>query len=143
MNECMERLKNGIITENPVFIMALGLCPTFAVTTNATNAIGMGLSSMAVLMFSNLLISAISKLDVYKRQLSVSVRDLEKNYSALNVSFELWKGESDAQPFIPGLLKELEESGVARMSEGALVAVSYTHLDVYKRQDMFRLKNCG
>lgn len=62
MNECMERLKNGIITENPVFIMALGLCPTFAVTTNATNAIGMGLSSMAVLMFSNLLISAISKL---------------------------------------------------------------------------------
>ena len=38
MNECMERLKNGIITENPVFIMALGLCPTFAVTTNATNA---------------------------------------------------------------------------------------------------------
>ncbi len=62
MNECMERLKNGIITENPVFIMALGLCPTFAVTTNATNAIGMGLSSLAVLMFSNLLISAMSKL---------------------------------------------------------------------------------
>ncbi|MGP1348217.1 MAG: electron transport complex subunit RsxE [Stomatobaculum sp.] len=62
MNECMERLKNGIITENPVFIMALGLCPTFAVTTNATNAIGMGLSSLAVLMFSNLLISAMSRL---------------------------------------------------------------------------------
>lgn len=62
MKVCMERLKNGIITENPVFIMALGLCPTFAVTTNAVNAIGMGLSSLAVLMFSNLLISAMSKL---------------------------------------------------------------------------------
>lgn len=62
MNECVERLKNGIITENPVFIMALGLCPTFAVTTNAVNAIGMGLSSLAVLMFSNLLISAMSGL---------------------------------------------------------------------------------
>lgn len=62
MNECMERLKNGIITENPVFIMALGLCPTFAVTTNATNAIGMGLSSMAVLIFSNLVISLIAPL---------------------------------------------------------------------------------
>ena len=62
MNECLERLKNGIITENPVFIMALGLCPTFAVTTNATNAIGMGLSSMAVLIFSNLVISLIAPL---------------------------------------------------------------------------------
>ena len=56
----MERLKNGIITENPVFIMALGLCPTFAVTTSAVNAIGMGLSSLVVLMFSNFLISALS-----------------------------------------------------------------------------------
>ena len=56
----MERLKNGIITENPVFIMALGLCPTFAVTTSAVNAIGMGLSSLVVLMFSNLLTSALS-----------------------------------------------------------------------------------
>ena len=59
MNECMERLKNGIITENPVFVMALGLCPTFAVTTNATNAIGMGLSSMAVLLASNVIISCM------------------------------------------------------------------------------------
>ena len=62
MNECMSRIKNGIITENPVFIMALGLCPTFAVTTSVGNAIGMGLSSMAVLVFSNLLISAIRNL---------------------------------------------------------------------------------
>jgi len=58
----MNRIKNGIITENPVFIMALGLCPTFAVTTSVGNAIGMGLSSMAVLVFSNLLISAIRNL---------------------------------------------------------------------------------
>ena len=62
MNECMSRIKNGIITENPVFIMALGLCPTFAVTTSVGNAIGMGLSSMAVLVFSNLVISAIRNL---------------------------------------------------------------------------------
>ena len=62
MNECLERLKNGIITENPVFVMALGLCPTFAVTTSVGNAIGMGLSSMAVLVFSNLVISAIRNL---------------------------------------------------------------------------------
>ena len=62
MNECMERLKNGIITENPTFVMALGLCPTFAASTTAINAMGMGLSSTVVLMFSNLLIAAIAKL---------------------------------------------------------------------------------
>ena len=60
MKVCLERLRNGLITENPVFIMALGLCPTFAVTTSAVNAIGMGLSSLVVLMFSNLIISALS-----------------------------------------------------------------------------------
>ncbi|MBF1256840.1 MAG: electron transport complex subunit RsxE, partial [Stomatobaculum longum] len=60
MKVCLERLRNGLITENPVFIMALGLCPTFAVTTSAVNAIGMGLSSLVVLMFSNFLISALS-----------------------------------------------------------------------------------
>lgn len=72
----MERLKNGIITENPVFIMALGLCPTFAVTTSAVNAIGMGLSSLVVLMFSNFLISALSGVIpeecVFPRRLSSS-----------------------------------------------------------------------
>jgi len=55
----MERLYNGIIKENPTFVIMLGLCPTFAVTTSAVNAIGMGLSSTVVLMFSNLLISAL------------------------------------------------------------------------------------
>ena len=59
MNKCVERLYNGIIKENPTFVIMLGLCPTFAVTTSAVNAIGMGLSSTAVLMFSNLLISAL------------------------------------------------------------------------------------
>ena len=73
---------------------------------------------------------------LWKHILSVSVRDLEKNYSALNVSFELWKGESDAQPFIPGLLKELEESGVARMSEGALV------VDIAEPDDSKELPPC-
>ena len=59
MNKCVERLYNGIINENPTFVIMLGLCPTFAVTTNAVNAIGMGLSSTVVLMLSNLLISAL------------------------------------------------------------------------------------
>ncbi len=59
MNKCIERLYNGIIKENPTFVMMLGMCPTLAVTTGATNAIGMGLSTMAVLILSNLIISLL------------------------------------------------------------------------------------
>ncbi len=58
---------------------------------------------------------------LWKHILRISVADLKKNYSALNVSFELWKGESDVQPIIPGLIKDLEESGIAYSSDGALV----------------------
>ena len=59
MNKCVERLYNGIIKENPTFILMLGMCPTLATTTSAMNGLGMGLSTTAVLMFSNLLISAL------------------------------------------------------------------------------------
>ena len=61
MKKIFERLFNGIIKENPTFVLMLGMCPTLAVTTSATNAIGMGLSTTAVLMMSNLMISALRK----------------------------------------------------------------------------------
>ena len=61
MNKNVERIYNGIVKENPTFIMMLGMCPTLATTTSATNAIGMGLSTTAVLVMSNMLISAIRK----------------------------------------------------------------------------------
>ncbi len=59
MNPYKERILNGIIKENPTFILVLGMCPTLAVTTSVNNGIGMGLSTMAVLVLSNLLISAL------------------------------------------------------------------------------------
>ena len=62
MNKLIERLKNGIITENPIFVQVLAMCPTLAVTTSAENALGMGLASTVVLIFSNMIISAIRKL---------------------------------------------------------------------------------
>lgn len=62
MNKCTERLFNGIVKENPTFVLMLGMCPTLAVTTSAINGIGMGLSTTAVLMFSNMLISALRKI---------------------------------------------------------------------------------
>ena len=59
MNRCVERLYNGIIKENPTFVMMLGMCPTLAVTTSAINGIGMGLSTTVVLVLSNMMISAL------------------------------------------------------------------------------------
>ncbi len=53
--------------------------------------------------------------------LNVSVTDLKKNYETLNVSFELWKGESDAQPYIPAMVQKMKDDGHAYISEGALV----------------------
>lgn len=53
--------------------------------------------------------------------LNVSVSDLKRNYENLHVSFELWKGESDAQPFIPEMVQKMKDDGFAHMSEGALV----------------------
>ena len=55
-------LKNGIIDENPTFVQVIGMCPTLAVTSSAINGIGMGLSTTAVLMCSNLVIALIRKI---------------------------------------------------------------------------------
>ena len=57
----LERIWNGIYVENPVFCLILGMCPTLATTTSATNAIGMGLSTTAILTASNLMISLLKK----------------------------------------------------------------------------------
>ena len=62
MNRVTERLYNGIIRENPTFVLTLGMCPTLAVTTSAINGLGMGLSTMVVLALSNLMISAFRKI---------------------------------------------------------------------------------
>ena len=62
MNKCVERVYNGIVKENPTFVMLIGMCPTLAVTTSAMNGIGMGLSTTLVLVFSNLLISLLRKI---------------------------------------------------------------------------------
>lgn len=53
--------------------------------------------------------------------LNVSVADLKWNYERLNVSFELWKGESDAQPYIPDMVEKMKKDGFAYISDGALV----------------------
>jgi arginyl-tRNA synthetase len=68
--------------------------------------------------------------------LAVSVNDLKKNYDKLNVSFDLWKKESDAQPYIPDMVKYLKDGGYARISEGALV------VDVKEESDTKEIPPC-
>lgn len=61
MKKCFERLFNGLIKENPTFVLMLGMCPTLAVTTSAMNGVGMGLTTTAVLIMSNIIISMLRK----------------------------------------------------------------------------------
>ncbi|MCI9564391.1 MAG: electron transport complex subunit E [Eubacterium sp.] len=62
MGKIFERLYNGIIKENPTFVLVLGMCPTLAVTSSLMNGAGMGLSTMAVLVMSNMVISLLRKI---------------------------------------------------------------------------------
>ncbi|WP_143319284.1 arginine--tRNA ligase [Clostridium sp. HBUAS56010] len=73
---------------------------------------------------------------IWQHILAVSVTDLKKNYGSLNVTFDLWKGESDAESYIPGLIKELEEKGLAYESQGALV------VDIEEEGDSKELPPC-
>ncbi len=68
--------------------------------------------------------------------LNVSVNDLKRNYENLDVSFELWKGESDAQPYIPDMVQKMKDDGFAYISDGALV------VDVKEETDTKEVPPC-
>ena len=68
--------------------------------------------------------------------LNVSVTDLKRNYENLNVSFDLWKGESDAQPYIPDMVQKMKDDGFAYISDGALV------VDVKEESDTKEIPPC-
>ncbi len=68
--------------------------------------------------------------------LNVSIADLKKNYDNLNVNFELWKKESDAQPYIPEMIQYMKDGGYTRISEGALV------VDVKEETDTKEIPPC-
>lgn len=73
---------------------------------------------------------------IWNHIMRISVADLEKNYSNLNVHFDLWKGESDADPYIPGLIQDLQDKGLAYESQGALV------VDIAEETDSKELPPC-
>lgn len=73
---------------------------------------------------------------IWKHIMSVSVADLKKNYANLNVDFDLWKGESDAQPYIPAMVEFLKKENYARYDDGALV------IDVKEETDTKEIPPC-
>lgn len=73
MKKYFERLYNGIIKENPTLVLMLGMCPTLAVTTSATNGLGMGLSTTVVLIMSNMIISMLRKIIPEKVRIPVFI----------------------------------------------------------------------
>src|SRR6056297_381961 len=66
-------LTNGMFSNNPIFVQALGMCPTLATTTSATNGLGMGMATLAVLIMSNIVISLIRKLVPEKIRIPVYI----------------------------------------------------------------------
>ncbi|MBO4375079.1 MAG: arginine--tRNA ligase [Lachnospiraceae bacterium] len=73
---------------------------------------------------------------IWQHIMKISVEDLKKNYEKLNVFFEIWKGESDAQPFIDPMVEKMKKDGFAHESQGALV------VDVGEETDTKEIPPC-
>lgn len=73
---------------------------------------------------------------IWNHIMHVSVTDLKKNYANLNVDFDLWKGESDAQAYIPDMIERLKKEGYAHQDQGALV------IDVQEESDTKEIPPC-
>ncbi|MEO2238850.1 arginine--tRNA ligase [Dorea sp. YH-dor226] len=73
---------------------------------------------------------------IWNHIMHVSVTDLKKNYANLNVDFDLWKGESDAQAYIPDMIERLKKDGYAHQDQGALV------IDVQEETDTKEIPPC-
>lgn len=73
---------------------------------------------------------------IWNHIMNVSVADLKKNYQNLNVEFDLWKGEADAQAYIPDMIERLKKEGYAHVDDGALV------IDVQEETDMKEIPPC-
>ena len=78
-----------------------------------------------------------------KHILNVSVTDLKRNYANLNVSFDLWKGESDAQPYIPDMVQKMKDDGFAYVSDNALVVDVKEDTDTKEVPPCMLLKSDG
>ena len=146
MGKILERLYNGIIKENPTFVLVLGMCPTLAVTSSLTNGAGMGLSTMAVLVMSNLVISLLRKIIpngvrvpafivVVASFVTILQFLLEAYLPSLNSALGIYIPLIVVNCIILGRAESYASKNPVILSVfDGVGTVSYTHLDVYKRQ---------
>lgn len=98
MRLLLERLKAGLVLDNPIFMQVLGMCPTLAVTTSANNAVGMGLTTTMVLMCSNSVIALLRKFIPSKIRIPAFVVVIASFVTMVDLLL---------QAYIPALHKEL------------------------------------
>ena len=92
----IEIIKNGIIKENPTFVLMLGMCPTLATTTSATNGMAMGLATMAVLICTNVVISCMKSLTPDKVRIPVFIVIIAAFVTILQMIIKAYLPDIDA-----------------------------------------------
>ena len=115
-------LLNGVIKENPAFVLMLGMCPTLATTTSAINGISMGLATMFVLICSNLVISLIKKLTPDMVRIPVFVVVIASFVTILQMVM---------QAFVPGIYATL----------GLFIPLIVVNCIILGRAEAFACKN--
>ena len=121
-NKYLERIYNGVWKENPLFVLVLGTCPTLAVTTSATNGIGMGLAATAVLILSNILISALRNIIPDKVRLPAEIVVVASLVTVCDMLMEA---------FVPDLYASL----------GIFIPLIVVNCIILGRAEAFALKN--
>lgn len=113
---------NGLIKENPTFVQLLGMCPTLAVTTSLKNGIGMGLSATAVLIASNVIISALRRIIPQKVRIAAYIVIIATFVTVIQLSL---------QAFLPDLSKSL----------GIFIPLIVVNCIILARAEAFASKN--
>lgn len=117
-----EILLNGIIKENPVFVLLLGLCPTLGVTSSAINGFAMGVATMAVIVFSNMLISLFKNMIPSKVRIPAYIMIIASLVTIVQMVM---------QAYVPGLYKVL----------GLFIPLIVVNCIVLGRAESFASKN--
>jgi len=132
-------IKNGIVKENPTFVLMLGMCPTLATTTSALNGLSMGLATMAVLICTNFVISLLKNVTPDKVRIPVFIVVIAAFVTILQMVIKAWLPEVDAALglFIPLIVVNCiilgraeafaaKQSPVASLFDGIGIGLGFT-----------------
>ena len=132
-------IKNGIVKENPTFVLMLGMCPTLATTTSAVNGMAMGLATMAVLICTNVVISLLKSLTPDKVRIPVFIVVIAAFVTILQMVIKAFLPDIDAALglFIPLIVVNCiilgraeafaaKQSSVASLFDGIGIGLGFT-----------------